>query len=47
MLGRILVSLAMAAALFSASARLPAATCILTNTVSEKACEPDCCANKT
>jgi hypothetical protein len=46
MFGKVMISVAVAAALFSASGRLPAATCILTNTVSEKACKADCCANK-
>jgi hypothetical protein len=46
MFGKVMVSVAVAAALFSGSARLPAATCILANTVSEKACKPDCCANR-
>jgi hypothetical protein len=46
MLRRVTVSLAIVAALFSASVRLPAAPCIVTNTPGPKACQPGCCANK-
>jgi hypothetical protein len=47
MVSRITVSVAVALALFTAAVRVPAgATCIITNTSSEKACEPGCCANK-
>jgi len=47
MVSRITVSVAVGLALFAAAVRLPAgATCIVTNTSSEKACQPGCCANK-
>jgi hypothetical protein len=46
MFRRVTVCLAVVAALFSASVRLPAAPCIVTNTPGPKACEPGCCANK-
>jgi hypothetical protein len=47
MLSKISVSVMVATALFGASMRLPAASCILSNAPSEKACKPGCCANKT
>jgi hypothetical protein len=47
MLSKISVSVMVATALFGASMRLPAASCILSNMPSEKACTPGCCANKT
>jgi len=46
MLREIMASVTMGLALFSASVRLPAATCILSNTSSPKACQMGCCANK-
>jgi hypothetical protein len=47
MLSRIMISIAMAAALFTAPAGLAARSCILTNAPSQKACQLSCCANKT
>jgi hypothetical protein len=47
MLSRIIISVAMAAALFMAPVGLAARSCILTNAPSQKACQPSCCANKT
>jgi hypothetical protein len=47
MFSKIPVSVAVGLALFAAAIRLPAAPCIVTNTPSEKACQPGCCANKT
>jgi hypothetical protein len=47
MLSRIIISMAMAAALFTAPVGLAARSCILTNAPSQKACQPSCCANKT
>jgi len=46
MLRRVTVGLVVVAALFSATVRLPAAPCIVTNTPGPKACQPGCCANK-
>src|SRR5215469_17450657 len=46
MLRRITVSAVIVIALFGATVRLPASPCIITNTASEKPCEPGCCANK-
>jgi hypothetical protein len=46
MLRRVMVGLVVVVALFSASVRLPAAPCIVTNTPGPKACQPGCCANK-
>src|SRR4051794_32686444 len=46
MVGRILASVALGLGLLSATARLPAIPCLVTNTPSEKACQADCCANK-
>jgi hypothetical protein len=42
-----IISMAMAAALFTAPVGLAARSCILTNAPSQKACQPGCCANKT
>jgi hypothetical protein len=42
-----LVSVAVGLAVFAAAIRLPAAPCVLTNVASPKACQPNCCANKT
>src|SRR5438093_10458063 len=39
-------SVAVVIVLFAATVRLPASVCIVTNTASEKACQPGCCANK-
>src|SRR6266516_1567516 len=47
MLTRIIISMAMAAAVFMAPVGLAARSCILTNAPSQKACQPSCCANKT
>src|SRR5574338_680712 len=47
MLGKVTLSVAVGLALFAATVRLPATPCFVTNTPSEKACEPGCCANKT
>jgi hypothetical protein len=47
MLSRIIISMAMAAALFTAPVGVAARSCILTNAPSQKACQPGCCANKT
>jgi hypothetical protein len=41
------MSMAMAAALFTAPAGLAARSCILSNAPSQKACQSSCCANKT
>jgi hypothetical protein len=46
MLSRIIVSMAMAAALFTAPVGLAARSCILFNAPSQKACQSSCCANK-
>ena len=46
MLRRVTVGLVVVAALFSATVRLPAAPCVVTNTPGPKACQPGCCANK-
>jgi hypothetical protein len=46
MLSKITVSVAVGLALFSAAVRLPASPCMITNTPSEKTCQPGCCANK-
>ena len=43
---KIVISVAVGLALFGATVRLPATPCFVTNTPSEKACEPGCCANK-
>jgi hypothetical protein len=42
-----IVSLVLLAGVAITPMRLPAASCILNNTPSEKACNPGCCANKT
>jgi hypothetical protein len=47
MLSKVTVSVAVGLALFAATVRLPATPCFVTNTPSEKACQPGCCANKT
>src|SRR2546426_12565742 len=47
MLSRIIVSLATAAALFTAPVGLAAGSCILSSAPSQKACQSSCCANKT
>jgi hypothetical protein len=47
MLSRILISVALALALVAAPARISARSCILSNTSTQKACQPACCANKT
>ena len=46
MLGKATVAIAIVAALLSATPRLDATTCMLTNTPGEKACQADCCYNK-
>jgi hypothetical protein len=47
MLSRIIISIATAAALFTAPTGLNARSCILSAETSQKACQPNCCANKT
>ena len=47
MFSKVTVSVAVGLALFAATVRLPATPCFVTNTPSEKACQPGCCANKT
>jgi len=47
MLSRIMISVAMAAALLVAPVSISARSCILLNAPAEKACQPGCCANKT
>jgi len=47
MLSRIIISLATAAALFTAPAGLAARSCILSSAPEQKTCQPGCCANKT
>ena len=47
MLSRIIISAAMAVALFTAPVGVAARSCILSNAPSQKACQPSCCANKT
>jgi hypothetical protein len=46
MLSRIIISLAMAAALFTGPVGLAARSCILSSAPEQKACKPGCCANK-
>ena len=46
MIRRMTVFVAIAVALFTATVRLPATPCIITNTPSEKPCVPGCCSNK-
>jgi len=47
MLSRITISLVLAAALVSAPMCVSARPCILSNASNPKACQSDCCANKT
>src|SRR5437773_11312116 len=47
MLSRIIISMAMAAALFTAPGGLAGRSCILSNAPNQKACHSSCCANKT
>ena len=47
MLSRIIISLATAAALFTAPAGLTARSCMLSSAPEQKTCQPGCCANKT
>ena len=47
MFSRIAISVVLASALLLSGARLPAASCILSNAPSEKACTMTCCANQT
>jgi hypothetical protein len=47
MLSRIMISMAMAAAIFTAPVGLAARSCILSSAPSQTACQPSCCANKT
>jgi len=47
MLSRIIISLATAAALFTAPVGLTARSCILSSSPEQKACQSSCCANKT
>jgi hypothetical protein len=47
MLGRIAISVALVAAVAAAPIRMSARTCIVSDTPSQKACQPGCCANKT
>jgi hypothetical protein len=47
MLSRIMISMTLAVALAAAPARISARSCILSNTSTQKACQPACCANKT
>jgi hypothetical protein len=47
MISKLATAVMLASALFVASMPLSAAPCILSNTPSEEACEPGCCANKT
>jgi len=47
MLSRIMISVAMAAALLVAPVSISARSCILLNAAAEKACQRGCCANKT
>src|SRR5439155_27366583 len=47
MLSRIMISVAMAAALLVAPVSISARSCILLNAPAEKACQPGCCANQT
>jgi hypothetical protein len=45
MIRSVAISAATVIALFTATVRLPASPCIITNTASEKPCVPSCCAN--
>src|SRR5439155_16279939 len=47
MLSRIMISMTVAAAVFTAPVGRAARSCVLTNAPSQKACQPSCCANKT
>jgi hypothetical protein len=47
MVSKMAISVALAFGLFTATVRLPAAPCFVTNTPSPKACQMDCCGNKT
>jgi hypothetical protein len=47
MLSKVSLSPVLVAALLVSATQLPAAPCALSNTPSEKACAPACCANKT
>jgi hypothetical protein len=47
MLSRIIISVAMAAALFTGPVGLAARSCILSSAPVQEACKPGCCANKT
>src|SRR4051794_35915325 len=47
MLSRIIISVAMTAALLTAPAGLSARSCILSSAPAQKACKQGCCANKT
>jgi len=47
MLNRIMISVAVAATLIAAPVSVSARSCILSNSPGEKACQSDCCANKT
>src|SRR5881227_2273215 len=46
MLNRIIISVAMTAALLTAPVGLSARSCILSSAPAEQACKPGCCANK-
>jgi hypothetical protein len=46
MLGRIAISVALVAAVAAAPIRMSARTCIVSDTPSQKACQPGSCANK-
>jgi hypothetical protein len=46
MLGRLTVSAVVVIGLFTATVRLPASPCIITNTADSKPCAPGSCANK-
>jgi len=46
MIRSVAISAATVIALFTATIRLPASPCIITNTASEKPCASSCCANK-
>jgi hypothetical protein len=46
MLSRIMISVALAAALAAAPARISARSCILVDSPTQRACQPACCANK-
>src|SRR5437660_12862011 len=47
MLNRIIISVAMTAALLTAPVGLSARSCILSSAPAQQACKPGCCANKT